>query len=323
MPGVSEIDQVGKREDLSDVIAVADMKQTPFTSRIRKGAKPTNTHFEWQVDSYDAANTNGTVAGADVTTFENAAKNRQRLGGRIQKFRRTVMVDDLAENVSVVAGVDSEMARAKAKKSVEIKRDMEAAFLSDNDSQQDNGVLPYLTRGMGKWISSTAQTDLPVAAAYLTPANSIWSGALTSFGEDQLRGVLQSRFEQTGMSDELVLFCGTNLKKTISDFTRYEPTKASNTQLRRFENDDPTTISTTVDFYESDFGGIEISEPDLFLPDNNRGYAVDMRMVEMRVNRAPGYRDLPDLGGGPRGLIDCIVGLACLNPLAHGKILGS
>ncbi len=323
MPATQEIYQVGKREDLSDIVAVADAKGTPFTSALRKGKKPANTLSEWQVDGYDEPKTDGVLDGKDVESFEDASAQRARVGGRVQKFWRTPMVTDMAENVSDVAGIKSEFANSKAKKTVELKRDIETTFLSDNDSQPQAGQQPYKTRGMGKWISNSAQGDLPVPEKYRTPVTSIYTGALSAFTEDELRAILQSRYDHCGTSDELLGFVGTDLKKTISDFTRFEPTKGSNTHVRRFnQTSTEGTISTTVDFYESDFGSVELHLSS-FLPDTKRGYFVDMRFAEVRTLRAPGFTGLENRGGGPRGIIDAIMMLCNLNPLAHGKVVGS
>jgi hypothetical protein len=324
MPSTREIDQVGKREDLSDLIAVADAKETIVTTMLRKGAKPTNTNFDWQVDQYDTPKTSGTVDGTDVASYEDAAKYRARLRGRVQLFRRAPRVTTLAEEVSNVAGTNgSEFDHAKIKKMVEIKRDMETTFLSDQDSQADTGVLPYLTRGLGSWISSTAQTDNPVPSNYLTPASSIFTGALTGFTEDSFSAVLQSRWDQTGTSDELIAVVGSALKRAISNFTRYDGTKASNANVRFFTQEaQAAKLETTVDFYEGDFGDVEIHKSS-FVPNTNRGYILDMRMLELRTHTAPYFKQLEDRGGGPNGLIQAIVGLAVLNPLAHAKIVGS
>lgn len=324
MPSTREIDQVGKREDLSDMIAVADAKSTIVTTMLRKGAKPINVNFDWQADQYDTPKTGGTVDGTDVTSYEDAAKYRARLRGRAQLFRRAPRVTTLAEEVSEAAGTNgSEFARAKIKKMVEIKRDMEATFLSDQDSQADDGGKPYLTRGLGSWISSTPQTDNPVPTGYLTPAGSIFTGALTGFTEDSLSAILQSRWDQTGTSDELIGVVGSTLKRAISNFTRYDGTKASNANVRFFtQAAQDNKLETTVDFYEGDFGSIEIHKSS-FVPNTNRGYFLDMRMLELRTHTAPYFKQLEDRGGGPNGLIQAIVGLAVLNPLSHAKVVGS
>jgi len=333
MPQTSEINQVGKREDLSDIIAVADAKSTIVSSMLPKGKRAMSTLLEWQADAYDATNTNGVVDGTDVEAFEDAAANRAKLQGRVQMFRRSPKVSTMAENVSVVAGLNdadaqgvrgsTEFARAKAKKTVELKRDIEAAILSDNESQADNGTLPYKFRGLGKWLQSTAQTDLPVDAAFRTPSGQIYASALTSFTEDSLKTLLQTRFDAVGKADELVLIAGTALKAKVSDFSRYEPNKSGELQVRRFDGKAGNTITNKVDVYEGDFGVVTIPEPSSFVPDAKRGYILDLRMLEIRPHTAPYYRDLPDLGGGPRGLIEAILAFCVTNPLSHCKIAAS
>ena len=160
MAGLLEVSQVGKREDFADVIAVVDAKNLPFTSMVPKGSEPANTIFDWQADSYDAPAFGGIVDGVDVisTDYINEASHRAKLHGRVQKFRKAFLVSDLAQNISDVAGVGKrgEMKRAISHAIVELKRNMEATFCSSQDSQADNGTtLPYLTRGMGSWISNT------------------------------------------------------------------------------------------------------------------------------------------------------------------------
>ena len=40
MAGLVERNQVGKREDLADIISIVDAKKTPFTSMVKKGSAP-------------------------------------------------------------------------------------------------------------------------------------------------------------------------------------------------------------------------------------------------------------------------------------------
>ena len=153
MASTAELTQVGKREDLADIIAVADAKSTPFKTAIRKGKPVRNTFVEWQLDAYDTPKTGGALDGEDVASFEDAAANRERIGVYVQELRRTPKVNQMAEEISEVAGINNadpqgvrgstEFARAKAKKIVEIGRDIEATLLSDNETQQQSGVNAY------------------------------------------------------------------------------------------------------------------------------------------------------------------------------------
>jgi hypothetical protein len=323
MPSTTEISQVGKREDLSDIIAVADAKNCPLTTMLRKGKKPGNTLMQWQADSYAAPTTDGVPDGQDVETYEDAAANRAILSGRVQHFRRTAKVTTLAQEVSVIAGIpEKEFARAKAKKTIELKRDLETALLSDNDSVEASGATAYKTRGLGSWLASTAQTDLPVPAAYRTPSGSIFSSALTGFDEVDLIALLQSRWDQTGAADELVGIVGSALKAKISEMSKYAPNQSGYTAVRRYNDGDDATVTAKVDVFEGDFGTVTLHLGS-FLPNTKRGYLLDMKMLELRSVFAPRFEELPNLGGGRRGLVETIAGLCVLNPLAHCKIAAS
>jgi hypothetical protein len=319
----------GLREDLADVISVIDQKNTPVTSRIKAGSDLTNgSVFSWQADSYNDPSFDGVLTNADVTTFDDPAKNRVLLSGRAQKFRRSIKVDDFAQNVDNVAGVGKkkEMARGVSRALIELKRDMESAFCSSNDSQEQSGTNPYKTRGLGSWISNSAQTDLPVPASFRTPSASINTTATSSLTESDVAAVLQSVYEQTGTIDTMDLVTGPNLKKRFSEFTRYSSgsnTALSTRQYTASLND--RTVISTVDTYIGDFGTINLV-PTLFnakdaaaAVQSARGYLLNMDMLESRYGRRPRFQELEDQGGGPRGLVDAIAALVCWNPKGLGE----
>ena len=89
-------------------------------------------------------------------------------------------------------------------------------------------------------------------------------------------------------------------------------------------------FTMAIDLYEGDYGTVEVI-PDLWVgattgggaPNMNHGALIDMEFAELRTHTAPFFRELPDLGGGPRGIIQAIVSLCITNPLAHGKIAAS
>lgn len=337
MPAQFERTQSGRRQDLSDLISNADSRSCPFVTTIKKGKKTVNVSFSWQVDNMSDPSTSGTLDGKDADTFENASVNRAEINNRLQIFRRTAMVSKLAQDVSDVAGIGQkqEFAKAKVKKLKEIKRDMEATFLSDNVAQSDNGSVPNLTRAMGSWIQTAAQSDActDVPEAYRTPAASIDATATASLTEPLFQAVLKSIFEQTGERKRMLLLAGTALKAQITSYTRYETGVSSSiASVRNFNQDAKSkAIMASVEFYSGDFAEVEIV-PDLWLAyrttagavntaaiRNGRGYLIDPNDIELRVHEAPYSKDLEDQGGGPRALIEAIAGLAVGNPLKHGK----
>ena len=324
--------QVGIRQDLSDLIAVVDAKTCPVVSTAKKGSEPINPLTQWQADAFATTGVpSGVLSNADISSsdFIDNAANRAILSARVQKFREVPSVDDLAQNVSEVAGVGKkrEMARAVTKSLEQIKRQMEAAFCSDQESQEQSGASPYLTRGLGKWIQNGAQTDLPVAAAYRTPTASINTTATASLTEANVQDVLQSIYEQTGKVSTYSLICGPNLKRAFTGFTRTQFASTNVASAIRTLNQDAEAkkITSTVDIFEGDFGTLELI-PSLFLAKNastaeqlSRGYVLDMDMVELRYNRKPRFQELEDRGGGSRGIVDAICALCVKSPLGLGK----
>ena len=324
--------QVGIRQDLSDLIAVVDAKTCPVVSTAKKGSEPINPLTQWQADAFATTGVpSGVLSNTDISSsdFIDNAANRAILSARVQKFREVPSVDDLAQNISEVAGIGKkrEMAKAVTKSLEQIKRSMEAAFCSDQESQEQSGASPYLTRGLGKWIQNGAQTDLPVAAAYRTPTASVNTTATASLTEANVQDVLQSIYEQTGKVSTYSLICGPNLKRAFTGFTRTQFASTNVASAIRTLNQDAEAkkITSTVDIFEGDFGTLELI-PSLFLAKNassaeqlSRGYVLDMDMVELRYNRKPRFQELEDRGGGSRGIVDAICALCVKSPLGLGK----
>jgi len=328
---LTEPNQVGKREDLSNVIAIVDAHSTPFTSMAPKGPKLKNSDFSYQVDSYRDPRTTGVVDGVDVTSFNNKAANRQRLHARVQKWRDSWQVSDLSENLSDPAGLKSEMAGAIAHCLVEVKRDMEATFCSDNDSQDDDGTDSYHTRSLGSWINNSAQGHLPVPTAYRTPSASIDSTAMASLTETIVNNVLESVWTQTGQNMRYTFLVGTKLKRRITDLTVLQTGVVSETAAIRSFNQDGASkkVVATVDVYEGDFGTLELHASNWLAygaddagttsGTTRRGYVLDPNRYKIRMLRDAGSFRLEDKGGGPRGYVDAVGALVYENPLGGGK----
>lgn len=334
MPGLLAKDQIGVREDLADLIAVADVRATPVTSMIPKSRELTNTLYDWQMDSYEDPDTGGTVDGLDVSDFENSSRNRVRQKSYIQIKRRTAKVSRVAEDVNEVAGLKSEIARASAKKLVEIKRDIEATILSNNEHQDDTGSVPWKIRGLNQWISSSAQSgDFPVDSNFRPASAQIDTTATASLDEDtNVQGMLQAIFDATGMGagSHYTLVAGSVLRRRFTDMTRTDTvSSAAAVRVRNFDGRmEDKKITNTTTIFEGDFGIIEIL-PSSFInwssgsPDTDAGYVIPVEKLHLRYNGRPSVEQLADNGGGPRILVEARIGLQVDNPKGFGKFLPS
>jgi len=321
----------GQREDLSDAMVLIEPGDTPLFSLCKKSKEPTNVLFQWPADRYNDPQTAGVLADADVASFDDQHANRQLLSGRIQKVRRAFQVDDLVENVADLAGVGRKQAfnKAAAKALVELKVDIEAIMGSDNDSQVQSGAAPYKTRGIGSWISSSAQADTATAVptAFLTPAGSINTTVTSSLTESNVIDVLESMFKVRRARRNYDLVCGTSLKRAFTNFIRTQ-TGSTNvmSSVRTFSsNVEDKKIVNTIDIYEGDFGVLSL-HVSTYLANGGtasaaaaRGYVLDMDLVSIGFNRKPRMEELEDRGGGRRGFCDAIFGVAVSNPQVLGK----
>lgn len=327
MPQTFERNQVGKREDLLDNIYNVDAKKTPILSMLPKGKELVNTTRRWQADAYADPQTDGVIDGADVSEYEDAAANREEIEGRVQRLWRTPKTSTMTR-ISDVAGQGKaqEFAKAIVKKTSELKRDAECVLGSDNESQDDTGSQPYKTRGLGKWIQNSAQSHAPVPAAFRTPTASIDTTALAALTPALVNTVMQSQADQVGSEMTYALVCGTSLKKTFTNMVGYVATVSNFTAITRTQRGDETAWTNNIQSFTGDFGTYDLILSRWLnfnnatkVSDPRRGYALDTDMLSLDFNQPWKFQELPDLGGGRRGLIDVIMMLCVKNPLGLAK----
>lgn len=285
--------RIGIREELSDLILNVDMKDTPITSMAKRGSKPGNTTFRWQVDrNPDPSIELGVLDGADVdpTNPKDSSEFKQYTIGyrtevenNIHMFRRAVHVSNLTQDILNIAGVKDELSRQLSKATLDLKRSMELTFTSDVLPAIDNGTLPYRTRCLTAWIKpdlATAGTNAqskygiqtsnatagnyrqvirPIDSNFNTPAASIIGTGLTidNLSENDVQDVMTSVYEQTGQFRSHEAVVGTSLKRQFTNlvYTQRAPA-AGNITNNRDANAD--TIKASVDVFEGDFGRLSL-----------------------------------------------------------------
>lgn len=331
MPELQFTEQVGVRQSLSDLIAVTDAKSTPVASMMKKGEEPIAAVFSWQADAYKDPQFDGVLSNQDAENFDNPASERELLEGRVQKFWRLAKVDDFSENVNTVAGVKKEMARAVTKDLEHIKRDIESAICSDHDSRKQAGSQPNLLRGMGSWIQTGAQTDLPVPESQRPGADQVLTTAVASMTDVDIQDFIQAMYLKSGKAINFMLVCGPTLKRVFTGFTQTQfGSTNTSASIRTFQqNATDKKICQTVDIFEGDCGTLELMLSLFLAKDQSdavslrRGYAFDPSMIEMAYKRRARFTTLENKGGGPRGITDAIVGWKNHSPLGMGKIAPS
>lgn len=330
---LSQSNKIGRREELANLIALVDAKDTPFTSMAKKGAQPGQTFFRWQADRLPtAALPTPVVDGTAETVFNNYVKDgatqyRVELNNRIQIFREKIQVSRLTQSsVTNIAGVRDELSNNVSKALLRMKRNMEITFTSAQASQADNGTVGYATRGLDKWLVASADMDaeLPAAAsAFCLPAGSIDTTAVASLTETNVQNVLTSIYEQTGRYRDYDLLCGVQLKRAFTNFVFTTPSSGTDNSLSAVRtltrSADTDTYISSVDVFQGDFGSLRL-HPSLFLKNSRVGYVIPFESVEIRYGgNVAEIIDLPEDGSGPRKILEAVAGLCIHNPLNFAK----
>lgn len=320
----------GNREDLTNFLTILEPEDTPKLSTFNKSKAMSATYHEWQVDTLGAVDFSGVLEGSDVTQFNNESVNRARIGNYVHQYRVPWMVSRLQE-ASNPAGIPNEVGQSKTKAMREIKRSIEAAIGSDNEMQQDNGTVPWLFRGLGKWIQATAQATNPVPASFLTPSGSIDTTATASLTESAFNDVFQSAFQQVGGRRNYTLYAGPSLKRAISNFQRVTGATGTTKTYQVTQDAGENRIDLNVTMYDGDFHTVTIV-PDLFNglltgaavtsttnQQKARGYVIDPALVFIAYMIGMESNELPDQGAGRRGFVYAALTLGVKNPKGLGK----
>lgn len=254
---------IGNREDLSDIISDISPTETPFYTKAKKG-KANATYHEWQTDTLDAAATNAAVQGGDASI--NTAVATVRLRNYTQILTKSVSIAGTQEAVNK-AGRSSELAYQMAKRSKELKRDVEYALVRNQASASGAATTGATLAGVEGWLATnktsvgtgTAQTTPGYASGTVAaPTDSTVAGTLT---EAALKAVIQACWTQGG--DPTVLMVGPSTKSKISGaFTGIA------TRYRDVPSGKQAQVIAGVDLYVSDFGEHQLV-PNRFVRDQN------------------------------------------------------
>lgn len=302
----------GNREGLSDVIYRISPEETPLMSNAGK-ASGSSTYFEWQNDALASAAANGVVEGNEAAYV--AAVATTRLGNYHQISTKTALVSGTLDAINK-AGRKSEMAYQMAKKSAELKRDMEftatrnaaavagsssvarlsaglESFLRTNDSRGATGADPTLS-GTTEGFPNAAPTD----------------GTPRAFTETLLKAVLLASYNSGGKGTMLMV--GPAQKQVVSSF--------AGIAVNRFnvQGAKQGTIIGAADVYVSDFGVVNVV-PNRFQR-NASAFVLDVEHIEISYLRPFQAIELARSGDAEKKLILVEWGLKVHHEAAHGIV---
>jgi hypothetical protein len=245
-------ESVGNREDLTDMIYDISPTETPFMSNGSR-SKAKGILHEWQTDVLAAADTaNAHLEGDDVAAFLTATPT-VRLGNYAQISRKAIVVAGTLDAIDK-AGRKTELAYQLAKRSAELKRDMESIALQNIGAVSGGATTARQMATLGAWIRTNttegATGSDPVAPTIVPAAGrtDATAGDLRALSETIFKGVC-SDIWGSGGTLKMAMFGPIN-KQNASQFagiatpTFYQSAVAE------------TKIIGAADVYVSDFGTV-------------------------------------------------------------------
>ncbi len=329
MASMYETNQVGKRQEISEKIFNVESDKTPFLSLVKKGPVPNQMLMSWQGFVFPNAPSTGIKDGVAAT--DPASIARVLLEGCAQHFRRQWGVTTLAELTNIAGVGRNEVGFQRLQAMTLLKRMIEQQLLSVDDCAVESGETPWTTRGVGSWISNSAQSVKPVDATLRNSAAAIYTGAVASLTEAAFRTMLQAAYGETKEPVSLDGFVGVDLKAVLDDFTQLYPTGTGTSQAKAIYN------VAGVGEYQNKVEWLRFSVGDVRLHLNpflavttstgaasaytpKSGYFLNMEMWEVAYLMKPANTNLSPDGSGTKGFIDAVLGLKCFNPRGQMKV---
>ena len=237
-------EQVGKKEDVSDVISNISPTKTPFQTMI-DSEKVHAKSFDWQEDSLRAVTLNQAIEGftaSDITAVPTVLRNNVT-----QILQETIKVAGTADVIATY-GRAKESAYQIAKSAAQLKRDLEHAFVGSAQAKAVGSA------GVARAMAGYQAQLLNGGSAVLDADDFvIYTGAAPpDLVEEDLHLIpLLAHLYSFGSDPKVIMVTPTN-SITIANFA-----KASG-RNRSFDTSssrkDQTTLINVIDLYVSPFG---------------------------------------------------------------------
>lgn len=288
-------DNVGKKEDVSDIIMDITPTDTPMFTAI-KSQKVTNRVYQYQTDSLSSPAANAAVEGADPTMA--TLSPTTMISGNTQILTKAFQVSETADAVATY-GRAKETAYALGKALKEIKKDVEFAYV---------GASNAAVTGTSSTAREMASADQLIDSTVSVDAGTNATDALT---EAKLNTLGQAVYEAGGNPDTLMIKPADSL--IIAGF-------ASSSGRNRTFNDETKTLTAVIDLLVTPFGQYKVVLNRVQM--STHAFLLDPSMWRSAVLRPFNRTLLAKTGDSEKHFISYEGGLMHLNPKASGMITG-
>lgn len=306
-------------EDLEDLIYNVDPYKTPIFNTAKK-REATQTYHEWDIDALAAQNVNNAAVQGDNPT-NIALTPTARVGNYTQIPTKTIQMSGTLQAVRA-AGNTNTMGYQLAKKSKEIKRDIEGIITNNVARNSGTSTTASITAGLPAWIatndfyltsSSGAQptgfSTIGTENFYNGTTPRTYNGTQSAITEANFKTVLELIYKNSGDSPEYCFLSPLN-KQNVSAFTG--PSGGT-----RFTEVEDATLKQKIDVYQSDFGDVKMV-PDIFLANPNDVYFINPEYLGVAYLRPFQVIPLAKTGDSDQKEMLAEFALEVMNEHAHG-----
>ncbi len=324
----------GNKEWLDGTLTVLEPEETPFTSMVNKSTDAKGTFYEQTADRLRAVRITGTREGESGPKGGNKTTKRARFGAYLHRWHDTFSVTDVQQAVSEAGGnanVSDEYEHAKAKTIREMKRDIEATCLSNQDTQGGSDEEMKL-RGLFKWLVTSGTTVTPnIPADYATLSGAVLTSKADLL-ESDLNAVLKVLKGQYGGSREFVMLAGNDYVEDCDLFAVQDTAGGSASRYTYpvvVEGGETKKISMIVKIFQSSFGRVVIHDSDMINVSSagaaNAACAAILKRDNWKLVFLEKLHSVDDWkdAGGEGGFAKAIGGLFCSMPRGNGYIVNS
>ena len=299
-------DVTTNREDLADAVYRISPADTPFMSMVPR-TKATAVYHEWSTDALASTNTANARLEGDALTRASATSPTRR-GNYCQISSRDATVTG-TQRATNPAGIDDMMAYQMSKKSLELRKDMEAILLGNTGQVVGNTTTARVLRSFNAWISAngsrgTNGADSTAATAAATDGT---AGDLRTFTEAMLQDAIKDAYTDGG--EPSIAFVGPFNKQKFSTFTGRATAR---------EQVKIGTVQAAASVYASDFGDIKVV-PNRTQRDRDV-WVVDPTKVAVSFLRAFEPQEIGRVGDAMTRDIISEYTLEMRHPDAHGLV---
>jgi hypothetical protein len=300
-------DTTGIREDLVDVIYNISPEDTPILSAIPRAIAKQTKH-EWQTDALAAPAANAVIEGDDATIDALVATARE--SNFTQIMDKAIAVSGTQSSVDA-AGRADEMAYQIAKKSKELKKDMELALSSATLAAVGTASGARTFGGLQCWIESNGSAGTNGTLSTGNGTDAPGAGTNRALTEAILKTTIEEVYTSGGDLDVLVV--PPKVKQTISGFI-------GSTSTPRFSNSGDRTFDAAIDVYASDFGSLQIV-PNRIMAGLETCFLLQTDMAAAAYLRDFQVNDLAKTGDSEKKQLLVEFTLEVRNEKAHGILL--